>query len=373
MQFKILSQIHVPFDKDTSGGSEEYHVELARRLAARGHDVVSYAPLPQAASRGTFDGVEWRDITELEKDVAAPGFWILQRDPSIAAKFAELDDSIRRTQYLAFACHDFDYPVPNWTKPFGAILADSQIHAEFLRRTHKHPNVIFTGVGPCLDRMSQMRYKLTRDPKRLIWASSYVRGLDALLTIYERALEWIPDLKLDICYGWESIDIAIPNNPGLGRFKDGLSKRIQDLPGVSHLGRLPSDQLVWERYTMAGLWVYPTEWPETGCQAAMLAQCFGAIPIANAVWALNDNVRWGWLEHGYPYTDRLARARFTQKLIEYASQPSLQESIRSEMQPDAQDVFNFSHAVDRIESFALENDPVRDKVVYIDQALAGAD
>lgn len=349
MKFQILSQIHVPFDRLASGGSEEYHIELARRLAARGHEVVSWAPLPQAASRGKFDGVDWRPIEEL--DASEPGFWILQRDPSVAQRFQ--GNAARRDQYLAFACHDFDYPVPDWTKLFDAILADSEVHGNFLRSTHKHPLIVATGVGPCLDRVNEV-IPLVRDPKRLIWASSYVRGLGALLDMYERALEWVPDLKLDICYGWESIDIAIPTNPQLGRFKDMIEGRFKQLPGITHHGRLGRDVSVWERYTSAGIWCYPTEWPETACQASMLAQAFGAVPICTPTWALAENVRHGIIIHGFPYGDRLTRARFTQEIVGLAMDPERQQTIRAAMVPDAQERFKFDHVVDRVERFALE-------------------
>lgn len=355
MNFNIVSKIHVPFDHNASGGSEEYHIELARRLAARGHDVVSYAPLPQAASRGTFDGVHWRDLEEL--DARAPGFWLIQRDPIVVTRFAEISDSIRRTQYLAFAAHDVDYAKignDDWTSFYATIFADSGFHANYLKGAHPGASVLVGGVGPCLDRVSQIQ-ELVRDPKRLIWASSYVRGLDALLTIYERALEWIPDLKLDVCYGWESIDVAIPSNPSLGRFKENLNRRMEYLPGVTHLGRLGRDVNVWERYTRAGLWCYPTEWPETACQAAMIAQCFGAIPISTSTWALQENVRHGVLLHGYPYTNRLVRATFVQELLRLASNETLQDEFRRSMVPDARSTFHFDRVVDRIEKHALEN------------------
>lgn len=373
LQFNIVSQIHIPFDRHASGGSEEYHIELARRLAARGHAVVSYAPLPQAASRGTWDAVEWRDITEL--DATAPGFWLIQRDPSIGNKFVDQRARVKRTQYLAFGAHDVDYPSVNgksWTAPYAAVLADSNFHADMLRGAHPHANVLATGVGPMLDRVGQMK-PLTRDPKRLIWASSYVRGLNALLDVYERALEWVPDLKLDICYGWESIDAVIPQNPQLARFKEQLSHRMTCYPGVTHLGRLGSDITVWERYTYAGLWVYPTEWPETACQAAMLAQCFGAVPICSRVWALNENdtVKHGVLISGAPYGDRLTRARFTQELVRLASSPDLQETIRKPMIPDARGRFGFDAVVDRVEHFALTHDPAR-RVVSITEGARHA-
>lgn len=331
---------------------------MALRLAARGHEVASYTPLPENTSwRGNHDGVDWRDIKDL--DAAEPGFWIIQRDPGIAAAFQKLPKRTRRKQFLAFACHDFDYPVPGWTDLYDAILVDSAVHGRYLAGAHKldPSKIVHSFVGPMLDRRDQIPNGLVRDPKRLIWASSYVRGLEHLLTIYERALEWVPDLKLDICYGWESIDIAIPTNPSLGRFKEKMEARFQELPGITHHGRLGSNIAVWERYCRAGLWVYPTEWPETACQAAMIAQCFGAIPISTSTWALSENVRHGVLETGYPYSDRLLRAQFVQHVVRYASDWALQEKVRAEMIPDALATFDFKNVVDRIETYATEHDP----------------
>lgn len=338
MTFHIVSQIYVPFDWTATGGAEEYHIQLCIQLAQRGFKVNSYTPLPAKVLTVATMGVNWWDIKDIDQN--APGIWIFQRDPSLVYLW---DKRPQLDQYFYFAAHDVDYG-EGWTPYYDAILADSEYHAQWLRERHHHPNVIATGVAPQLQWIDQVP-EVERNPKRIMWSSSYTRGLDCLIGVYGRALEQVPDLELYVAMGWDSIDCR--KDPALDAYKASVIEQMEKYH-VHHLGRLPTSVDVWTEYAKSGIWCYPSMWCETGCQTAMEAQAFGAIPIWNPHWATIENCRHGIAIHGDPYSDQLVRMRFVQEVVNLAVNPELQEKIRAEMMPDARDRFRFSRVVDRI-------------------------
>jgi len=58
------------------GGSETMVCEVAWRLAARGHQVTVYAPIPDDTG-AQHRGVEWRHVSKA--NYTQPGLWILVR------------------------------------------------------------------------------------------------------------------------------------------------------------------------------------------------------------------------------------------------------------------------------------------------------
>src|SRR5215472_926872 len=68
------------------GGSETSVVEMAWRLAAHGHEVIVYAPLPEGSPH------TWRNTTWLpleETDVTTAGVWVIYREPKLLDDFPE--------------------------------------------------------------------------------------------------------------------------------------------------------------------------------------------------------------------------------------------------------------------------------------------
>src|SRR5215831_2482688 len=68
------------------GGSETSHVEMAWRLARRGHEVISYVPLPDDIPSGTeWRGTRWYRCEEV--DWSQSGVWVIYRNPEAADNF----------------------------------------------------------------------------------------------------------------------------------------------------------------------------------------------------------------------------------------------------------------------------------------------
>ena len=66
------------------GGSETAHIECAIRLAKRGHEVISYSPLPKDSPKD-WASVQWCDLREA--DFTQPGIWVIGRAPQVFDNF----------------------------------------------------------------------------------------------------------------------------------------------------------------------------------------------------------------------------------------------------------------------------------------------
>lgn len=285
------------------GGSETSAIEMAIRLAARGHDVTSYSPLPADCPDREYAGVHWRDLSEC--DFTAPGFWMLYRCPDAVDKF----DPTRTDQRKWLICQDEDYHswMEGLTEPTLArsrqdglqrVVALCQAQAAQYRdrypRMAKKVCVSSNGIkGELVDRVLANTRRGSRNPKRILFASSPDRGLAPLLWIFDRARETVPDLELYVAYGFDNIDKiaakveATPEaerDPGDARWLKWLHKLKADLraPGITLTGRLPQPKL-YELWTQCGLWVCATRFRETSCQPAgsLIFTRKGMVPIEN--------------------------------------------------------------------------------------------
>jgi glycosyltransferase involved in cell wall biosynthesis len=455
------------------GGSETAQIELARRLARRGHDVTSYAPIPADCTDDPNDGhpVKWRHFKELCKDPAQlkpgvptdkiewnlkdPGHWIIFRQPSVGDCIPTREDT-RIAQTWQLVAEDVVYfnadGTPAFTEErcarFDKIWALCPTHAQYLAEAFPFmadkidvssngievdrieklfalphdPIVGYVGDEPveqiALGKAADDQFKAwngLRNPMRLIWASSPDRGLEALLHIFRRAVEFEPALELHCFYGFDNWDKVIgaaqvrngvclnektragiarekfhitsgetvpddtPIDVNFVRYKypmqygqvasvqENMKKRITDLiestPNVHWHGRINQPQL-WLEFAQSSMWVYPTTFTETSCCTCMLAQALGAIPITNRFWAVGHNVEYGTFVDGDPMakdgTQHMVRARFVQAILGYARDREWAEAIRAEMMPWARQRFDWENTmVQDVQRFLTEQNTPR--------------
>ena len=334
------------------GGSETSHVEMAWRLARRGHKVITYAPIPEDCL-GEWRGTKWFPLeaaTFKEK-----GIWVIYRSPKVIEKFAPKIQ--RKDQKVWLLMQDWDYP--DWTnsrvKECDSVMPMCKWHARQL--VSKYPAakklIWLNSNGLKIDLIEETeKKKIKRNPKRIIYASSPDRGLKPLLISFKKAKEFIPTLQLHIFYGFNNIDELIRQNPK--SYFVGLKKEILKLSkqsGVYWHGRVTQNQL-YEEWFKSGIWVYETNFAETSCITCMEAQAMGAIPIFSPVWAQGENIGHGIAISGDP-DNPLTHARFAAEIIRLALNPNLQESIRGEMMPWARKRYNWERMIDLWESKAM--------------------
>lgn len=136
---------------------------------------------------------------------------------------------------------------------------------------------------------------------KVIYASSYDRGLEHLLDVWGGVVEAVPDAELHIFYGWNLFDRAYSNNPERMAWKEKINKKMEQ-PGITHHGRVSKEELKkWEN--ICGIWAYPTHFGEIHCITALDNQAQGCVPVVIDYAALEETVQTGIKIHGDIYDD----------------------------------------------------------------------
>ncbi len=340
-------------DNPGIGGSETAVVELARRLATRGHEVNVYAPIHDDCPPVDEGGARWFPVEEA--DFTRRGFWPIFRYPTAIDNFP----ADHPYQKLWLVCQDVGY-MPDLAcgltheraAKLDLLIGLCVDHCLFLQKHWPEckERIGISANGIKTDAIIKMAEtsEIQRDPFKVIYTSSPDRGLLTLLEIIKRAREFEPRLTLAACYGWDNAEKL--NTVKLRRLRGECDALMAEL-GFNYLGRLGQREL-WKQYLSAGIWCYPTHFTETSCISCMEAQALGAIPLTNPLWALADNVRHGTFIQGDPRKDAFIRARYVGELIDLARSQDKQESIRPGMMEYARTRFDWERVVDQYEGFA---------------------
>jgi len=147
---------------------------------------------------------------------------------------------------------------------------------------------------------------------KLLYASSYDRGLIWLLKLWPRIIEKYPDATLSIYYGWNLFDKAFSNNPERMAWK----KKMCDLmtqKGITEYGRVGKEEL--NKATQeAGVWVYCTDFDEINCITALNCQKYGCVPCVINRAALKETVGSGIKVDGEIY-DPVVKEKYITELL----------------------------------------------------------
>lgn len=341
-----------PRVNDGIPGTEEAFIHMARRLAARGHDVNVYVHTGDLA--GTYDGAVWRDISTLPAR--------LETDVAVVLDISRI------------ANMETDGLIYYWMQSDGADLSGPEF-----RRVHKFMPLsmqsrqrfpAFPDQRFFLSRngieVSQFEREVERHPRKVVYGSDYDRGLIWLLAAWPKVRAAHPDAELHIFYGWQIFDRKIElfgeSNPELGRqwaaYKAQLERGMAH-PGVVHLGRVGHEEVA-RQFLSAAVWAYPCTFPETSCITAMKAQVAGAIPVVYATAALGETVRWGLkapaFQEAWPMEEkRRVHDAWTQALINLLGDADGQEKLRTAMVAETRAFFNWDRVAEEwLAEFAAE-------------------
>jgi len=128
-----------------------------------------------------------------------------------------------------------------------------------------------------------------KKPNSIGYFSSYDRGLECLLDMWDQILEQNPDATLDIYYGWDIFDAVHKQNPEQMKWKWTMIRKINEAKGVTEHGRVSHEDLN-EAMRSIKVWAYPTEFNEINCITALKAQEVGCIPVTTGCYALAETV-----------------------------------------------------------------------------------
>lgn len=174
--------------------------------------------------------------------------------------------------------------------------------------------------------------KPPRNPKRLIYISDYLRGIEHLLNQWSDVLKEVPDAELHLFYGWQTYD-ALVQSPLIERFPQLKGRKEQILPllqqeNVYEHGRVGHTQLISELYK-SGIYVYPCHFPEVFCIAGLKAQACGCVPVVTNYAALAETIQSGIKIDGCGGELDVNKA-FVAAVIDLLKHPEKQESMRQD-------------------------------------------
>lgn len=157
--------------------------------------------------------------------------------------------------------------------------------------------------------------------------SAYYRGLEALLGMWPKIRERVPDATLDVYYGWESW-VALE---GEDDFYQRMERRFEELKeeGVTVHGRVSHDQLAT---AMRGIqvWAYPTQFSEIHCITALKAQEALCYPVVTNVAALDETVQSGSkIRTRKIYEDEYQQDKFIKEVVEALEQKKVGTPVDS--------------------------------------------
>lgn len=349
-------------DEDTGQvtGSEIHQIEMGWRLAARGHQVVSYAPV---APPGCFDrGVAWVPYSEAQ--FAEDGIWVLSRTtPPLEAFWGRR----RASQVVWLVCHDINAIDPvhllsTPDPPLDRLVALCGRHRQHLCRLYPHlkQRIVRSTNGVRVDLVRQLRAQ-PRDPFRLTWTSSHARGLLYALLILEKALSYMPQLTLHVFRDDDSAQTAtlFHNEPELHRACVRMGQELQQVrqrvPNVLWRG-WALQPAMYEEWLQTGLFLYPSIYYETNCITVMEAQAMGALPVTTPLWGLEENTLFGKSVRGC-VDDPIVQERFVRGLIRMAefAQTRAGECYRQHMMDWARRRFDWERVVDQWELWAIQD------------------
>ena len=319
------------------GGSEQAVVYLAQELAKLGWKVTVYAnPLQDG---GEYDGVvykEWYDLNVKDTFNAL----ILWRQIGFV-------DFNPKAKFIMVWMHDVPSN-PEFTEErinkVDKIAVLSEYHKSLLRLNKggefvpmPEDKVFLTanGMQPLYKDVLENK-ELKRNLHRMIYTSSYDRGLIYLLRMWPDIKKAVPEAELHIYYGWNLYDTIHRNNPARMQWKQ-IMVDLMKQEGVTEHGRVGHKQLA-EAFMQSAIFSYSSDFQEISCMSAMLAQAYGAVPVVTNYAALVETVRNG-LKVDADITTKEGQEEYKKALISLLQDHQKQEELCVSMMKWAQKYF----------------------------------
>lgn len=299
------------------GGSEEAVIYLSRELVKLGWDVTVYNQC--GAMAGVYNGVKYVNFTEF--NVNDHFYYFVSWRNNIFR-----DTPIYAKQTILWL-HDVPHNVSGKNgNLFKKVVVLSQFHKSIVP-----PNVDNTQIFVSSNGINTEDFKdkgIIRNPHRMIYTSSYDRGIEHLLMEWPQIKAAVPDAELHLFYGWYTYDELMKAGRRPPDFKAKMLKLMAQ-EGVYEHGRVGHKQLVRE-LQQSGVWVYPSHFEEISCISAMKAQAAGCVPVCTDYAALNETVKTGIKVHGR-CGDGETMQEFKKELIKILKSEEDQERLRKEV------------------------------------------
>lgn len=266
--------------KEGIGGSEEAVINLAKEWTKAGYQVTVYNNC--GSEEKVMDGVIYRPFYTFnyrdKHDTV-----VLWRSPKL------LDYDINAKTILV-DLHDVVSDVEFNRKRMAKvskIFVKSKFHRDLFPNVPDEKFVIVPNGIVAKD----FEKKVKRERYLMVNTSSPDRSLSALVRLFKRVKEQVPEARCEWAYGWSVYDAVHKNNPGMMAWKEEMLDAMDEV-GIRNLGRL-SHSAIRDMYLRGRVFAYPTEFAEIDCISARKAQAAGCLPITTDFAALGETVRHG--------------------------------------------------------------------------------
>lgn len=317
----VLATEGMPFtgnslEQEAVGGSETAVISLARELSKLGHRVIVYCVCKE---EGLFTGILYQDIGHYATDIPR-----LPCDILIISRFFHLADRPTQAKVIIGWQHDLCVDPDSILKPLWNIdflYCLTAYHKQTLQNIlppfcHKILKQLPNGIDQDLvQKASQGKPK----KHKIMYISRPERGLLQALDSYEK----LQDKTLDflICY-YPSFNTQPVIDIEHLCFKKMLELQQQGFP--VRFSQFPKAQLYAEIAESKAV-IYPTQFPEVFCIAALETQACGTVFIGTHDFALTETVGYAGIpgqpqtpEYHQAFMDKLRRTledeRFRQQL-----------------------------------------------------------
>jgi GR25 family glycosyltransferase involved in LPS biosynthesis/glycosyltransferase involved in cell wall biosynthesis len=283
-----------------AGGSEFAVRALAEALADRGAEVVVQSGKARPSVRIAYT------------QGLPPGDWTL------AVAWRNALPALPKAQRTALWTHDL---VPgdahalrhaDGTRAIDRLWAVSDWHRAVLeKRLGLDLPVLVVPNAP----VARPAPHVERHPLRAICTVQPYRAWMPLLDLWPEVRKEVPGAELLLVGHFDGWMAAFGHDPVHVYAQYALADRLRrGVEGVSVVARTRPDQL-GALLSAAGVWVYPTLWPETSCMAALDAMACGCRVVASHAGALGETIgKGGVLLEGDPHTPRV-RGAFVRAIV----------------------------------------------------------
>lgn len=299
------------------GGSETAVIELSKRWAKAGREVVVYNRCDAPAGGVLIDGVRYMNYWEFNKQD--------RFDTVIIWRSTQNVDLIENADHIYLDLHDV---TPEFLLSEERLAKIDKVYVKTNYHRSLYPNVPddkFEILGNGVD-SKRFETDIASESKRFIYTSSANRGLENILDVWPEIRKRVPKAELHIFYGWNTFVEAHKHNPTTMAWVDSMKKKMEQ-DGVKNHGRVDQSTLAQEMQK-SSLWLYPTDFPEIHCITALEMQLAGCYPITTGFAALAETQQSGVKIPGDPTSDEW-RERFVNEVEMAVKNPDMyQDEIK---------------------------------------------
>lgn len=271
------------------GGSEASLIQLTRSLAKLGYRVEIYN---KTNTTGLFNGVYYYNISQLKPYQFADIFVLFR-------SYHPIIERIFCNSKIFWSCDQTtDFP-DTWTSLLlpnvDHIVAISNYHKNYLIDNYGISSKNITSIDLGI-KWSDYKNQTQRIKGKAIYCSVPGRGLDRLARIADEIKRQVPNFQLVITSDYRLWGLDNPDNE---QYKELFSKKSY----VVFLGKVDRETLV-KHQLESELMIYPCNYEECFCIAALECMAAGAVPVTIDKGAVKQTVADGGIVLSTSVSDR---------------------------------------------------------------------